>query len=170
MKLPRWSGLVQLLLLSSCVDFGTLFAQRQPAAPVAPKTMRLCIAPGCTNLTWVGDHYEGRLDGQTALYARYWITVWTADHVEIKGKTAAVADGVFPAEGTFTGKISSAGNSIIDGREDWRIGYIQQIAWIIAWSSCLSGLSALETKLRHHKRFDEGIDHAAHMICRDKVV
>src|ERR1700693_4162262 len=46
-------------------------------------------------------------------------------------------------------------------------------AWkmrIVARSSCLSGLSVLEAKLRHHKFFDERVNHAAHMIGWHKVV
>jgi hypothetical protein len=118
MKLPRLCGLVLLLILSICVSTGFLTAQQGP-----PKTMRLCVGPGCSNLTWVGDHYEAREDGKAALQARFWVNQWTPDHVELQGTTAFAADGVFPAEGIFTGKISSAGTSIVDGRDDWRIGY-----------------------------------------------
>ena len=85
--------------------------------------MRLCISTSCTNLTWARDRYGARNDGKTEISSRYWITEWSTHHVELAGKTAFAMDGVFPAEGTFTGKISPAGNSVLDGQEDWRIGY-----------------------------------------------
>jgi hypothetical protein len=39
-----------------------------------------------------------------------------------------------------------------------------------ASSSCLSGLSALEAKLRLHKPSDERVNHAAHTICWYKII
>jgi hypothetical protein len=41
---------------------------------------------------------------------------------------------------------------------------------IVARSSCLSGLNAPEAELRRHELFDEGVNHAAHMIGWHKVV
>jgi len=84
--------------------------------------MRMCIPGGCANLTWNQDHYDGRLDNTTVVSSRYWVKAWGKDRVELYGKTAAAADGLYPAEGVFAGRISPQGNSLTDGVDSWRIG------------------------------------------------
>ena len=118
MSILRWSTLVPLVL--SCLRLSDSFAQANELAP--PKAMRMCIPTCCASLTWNQDHYDGRLDNATAVSSRYWIKVWGKDRVQIYGKTSAAADGVYPAEGVFGGRISPQGNSLIDGVDNWRIG------------------------------------------------
>ena len=118
MSILRWSTLVPLAL--SCLHLPDSFAQATEPAP--PKAMRMCIPTGCANLTWSQDHYDGRLDNATAVSSRYWIRAWGKDRIELYGKTSAAADGLYPAEGVFGGRISPQGNSLIDGVDNWRIG------------------------------------------------
>jgi hypothetical protein len=118
MSILRWSTLMPLVL--SSLRLSDSFAQANEFTP--PKAMRMCIPTGCANLTWSQDHYDGRLDNTTTVSSRYWIKVWGKDRVEIYGKTSAAADGLYPAEGVFGGRISPQGNSLVDAVDNWRIG------------------------------------------------
>jgi hypothetical protein len=121
LKPPQWGALA--LLVSSCVYLPGLLAQEQKDELAPPRKMRMCIGPdACANLTWNQDHYDGRQDQATAVSSRYWITAWEKNHVELQGKTTMAMDGVFPAEGVFTGKISPQGDSLTDTVDEWRIG------------------------------------------------
>lgn len=132
MRCARWSSLLLLLQLS-CV---CIFAQT--IAP--PQKMRLCANVGCFTLTWNGDHYDAVKDGQTKLDGRYWIDQWTADGIQMSGKTAYAADGVFPIEGTFTGRIGPSGNRVDNGIDNWKLGYSRTgtLAFTLTWDKAAS--------------------------------
>src|SRR5215472_8046669 len=119
---PGWGRVMLLLLLSSCAWVVRMAGQTSKKL-TAPQKMRLCISPtACANLTWSGDHYDGRGDNDPGISSRYWITTWEADHVVIEGKTSKAVDGVYPSEGTFHGRISPQGNNLTDTAFEWRVG------------------------------------------------
>jgi hypothetical protein len=121
-KYPRWGRVLPLLLLWSCIYPGRMVGQKEGGlAP--PQKGRLCVEADCTNLTWAGDHYDGRKDGKPDIVARFWLKVWEAGHVEFSGKTAMAIAGGFPLEATFTGRIAPGGGSIADGVQEWSVGY-----------------------------------------------
>jgi len=136
MKLPRWSSFILLLLLTSCLNLASSFAQ-QPGAG-APQKMHVCITKDCEDAEWVGDHYEGHQNGVVS--NRYWLVTWQPDHVELKIRSAKAADGVFPIDGTMTGKIAPNGTSIIGGTFDWRIGVSQSgtLPFTITWTKTIA--------------------------------
>jgi len=143
-KCPRWGRGMLLLLLSSCVFLGKMAGQKdEDLAP--PQKMRFCLDKDCENLTWVGDHYEGRKDGQTAIVARFWLKQWEADHVEFEGKTAMAIAGGYPLEATFTGKIAPGGGSIVGGVDEWRIGYSASgtLSYTLTWDKSASNAMAV---------------------------
>ena len=135
MKLPRWSSLVLLLLLSSCVYLGG----QEPSRSVPPQKMRLCITAGgktdCFNLVWVSPYYEGRKDGETKIEVRYWITEWEDGHVQLTGKTAYAMGGGFPLDATIDARIGADGAHIA-GILDWRVGYSASgtAQYTLSWS------------------------------------
>ena len=128
----RWSVLVPLAL--PYLHLPDALAQANDLTP--PKAMRMCIPGGCANLTWNQDHYDGRQDNTTVVSSRYWVKAWGKDRVEIYGKTAAAADGPYPAEGVFAGRISPQGNSLTDGVDSWRIGPIKSgtMGFTLTWA------------------------------------
>lgn len=87
-----------------------------------PQAMRLCINSGCNNLRWANDHYDGTIDGQTAVAARYWVIAWSANHVELYGRTVLAITNGYPAEGKFTGTIAANGFNIENAQDQWNIG------------------------------------------------
>lgn len=93
----------------------------RPAA--APASLRLCIGPNaCANLTWSGDHYDGRGDNDQNVSSRYWIKSWGNGWVVLLGKTSALADGLHPAEGNFSGRIGPDGESLYGGTDEYWVG------------------------------------------------
>jgi hypothetical protein len=120
-KQTRWVGVALLLLVAG--GSPSLFCQAGGSQPVPPQKARMCDDQGCYDFTWAGDHYDAVMEGKPGLFARFWITTWTADGIEFQGKTAFAVDGIYPAEGTYRGKISQRGNSIVGGIVDWRVGY-----------------------------------------------
>jgi hypothetical protein len=122
-----------------------LDGQSAPSQNIPPQTMRLCIQPHCLNLTWAGDHYEGREDGSPTLVWRYWITNWDSTKVEFSGKTVNPADGVYPLEATFTGELAPGGGSILNGSAAWRVGYSQSgiVAYTLVWDNQPSNKAAI---------------------------
>jgi len=109
------------------------------AGTAPPKTMRLCVGPkatDCANLTWARDHYEGRRDNEAQPSSTYSITSWAIDHVEFTGKTVAAA-GAAAIEGTFHGKISPSGGSLVEGVDDWRVvsGASGKLNFTLTWST-----------------------------------
>lgn len=102
---------------------------------VRPQQMRLCISVGCNNLTWVGDHYDGTVDGKTAVVARYWVMEWTTNEVELIGKVVDPDPHGNRAEGVFKARISPDGTSIVDGRDEWHAGPSQgTMGFTMTWS------------------------------------
>jgi copper(I)-binding protein len=104
-------------------DTETMPVLKQDPDLKPPLKMRLCVAgTSCANLTWAGDHYDGRLDNAKEISSRYWVRVWKADHVEFTGQTTAEVAGGFQAEGKFRGKVSAQGGRIDDGVDEWKVG------------------------------------------------
>jgi TPR repeat protein len=122
-KLPYRSFWLFFLTLCLCLPSPS-FGQVGNSTMSPPKSMRLCIESGCNNLTWTGDHYDATQDGQSGLYARYWVVKWSSNYIELHGTTVAVVSNGSRAEGKFTGKLAADGESITDGRDDWHIGLL----------------------------------------------
>jgi hypothetical protein len=104
-----------------CAFHTPAYAQEDLAPP---KTARFCNveAKDCANLTWAGEYYEGRKDGETKVTSRYWITRWEKDGVEMNGKTAFAVQNGFPLEAFFHAKIAPDGASLQGGTFEWRVG------------------------------------------------
>jgi hypothetical protein len=126
-------------LLFLCVPL-SLVAVATPAQSNAttaqPKTMRLCVGPNstdCANLTWAHDHYDGRRDNEVQPSSTYAVTVWSADRVELAGKANTTSGEV---DGTFHGKISPSGGSLIDAIDQWRTaaGFSGNLDFTLTWS------------------------------------
>ncbi len=116
-----WSRLLLGCFLFSVFQMTT--SGQQDLAP--PKTARFCNieAKSCNNLTWAGEYYEGRNDGDTKVVSRFWITEWSKDAVEINGKTAFAVQNGFPLEAYFHGQIAPGDASLQGGTYEWRVGY-----------------------------------------------
>ncbi len=99
--------------------------------------MRLCIGPNptdCANLTWARDHYDGRRDNESQPSSTYTVTVWSADRVELTGKANTSSGYV---EGTFHGRISPSGGSLVDAVDQWRTaaGFSGNLDFTLTWST-----------------------------------
>ncbi len=123
-----------------CV-LGSLAAIAAPAqsntATAQPKTMRLCVGPNptdCANLTWNHDHYDGRRDNEAQPSSSYTVTAWSADRVELAGKANTSSGSV---EGTFHGKISPSGGSLVNAVDQWRTpaGFSGNLNFTLTWST-----------------------------------
>lgn len=104
----------------------------------APASMRMCVGPtACANLTWAGDHYDGRGDKDPNVSSRYWISSWNDGWVVLLGKTSALPDGVNPAEGKFSGRIAPDGESLYDGTDEYWVGSGQHrsMPFTLVWGS-----------------------------------
>ena len=115
----------------------------RPAA--APASMRLCIGPtACANLTWNGDHYDGRGDNEQNVSSRYWIKSWSNGWVVLLGRTSAPADGVNPAEGNFSGRIAPDGESLYGGIDEYWVGNgpHNSMPFTLVWGSQLATVPA----------------------------
>jgi hypothetical protein len=133
-----WGGVV-VCVVWMCAFAMPAFGQEDLAPP---KTARFCNidAKECDTLTWAGEYYESRKDGDPKIIARFWIKRWEKDAVELEGKTAfAVANG-FPLEAFFHGKIAADGASIQGGTYEWRVGYGSSGSgtWTMSWSKAAS--------------------------------
>ena len=129
-----WGGLI-LGAFAACAFAGAAMAQEDLAPP---KTAKFCNveAKECNTLTWQGEYYEARKDGDPKIVSRFWIKRWEKDHIELEGKTAyAVANG-FPLEAFFHGKIAADGASVQGGTYEWRVGYGSSGngTWTLTWS------------------------------------
>ena len=107
------------------------------AANAQPKAMRLCVGPNptdCANLAWAHDHYDGRRDNEAQPSSTYTVTVWSADRVELAGKANTISGAV---EGTFHGKISPSGGSLVDAVDQWRTpaGLSGNLDFTLTWST-----------------------------------
>jgi hypothetical protein len=113
----------------------------RPAA--APASMRLCVGPSqCANLTWSGDHYDGRGDNEQNVSSRYWISSWGDGWVVLLGKTSALPDGIHPAEGKFYARIAPDGESVYGGIDENWIGSGPHgtLPFTLTWGSQLAAV------------------------------
>jgi hypothetical protein len=131
-------GIAVYVVLSS-VCSSTAFGQEDLAPP---KTARFCNveAKACNTLTWAGEYYEGRNEGDAKVVSRFWITEWGRDGVEMNGKTAYAVQNGFPLEAFFHGKIAPDGVSLQGGTFEWRVGYGSSGAgtFTFTWSKAAS--------------------------------
>jgi hypothetical protein len=135
-----WGGLAVCVVLCS-VLVPVAYGQEDMAPP---KTARFCNieAKSCNDLTWAGEYYEGRNDGDTKIVSRFWIKRWEKDAVEIEGKTAFAVQNGFPLEAFFHGKIAPDGTSIQGGTYEWRVGVGSSGTgrWTLTWSKAASNM------------------------------
>ena len=130
-----------------------------------PKTARLCNveAKDCANLTWAGEYYEGRKDGETKVTSRCWITQWDKDAVEMNGKTAFAVQNGFPLEAFFHGTIAPDGASIQGGTFEWRVGVWSSGTgtWTMTWnkaaSNAITGAGAAQFQAPRHSTTNPNI-------------
>lgn len=95
-----------------------------------PKVMHICIAH-CIVLTWENGHYVNYAPTITSVYT---VESFTRDSV-ILHRTDR---GSFPLTAVLTGKLSSDGNSIVNGRIVWTSGNTGQGAWRAAWGPAIN--------------------------------
>jgi len=115
-KRSWWCGVTIVPLLSSCMLMPRMSAQH---ASAPPQKMRFCAiatdskrATVCETLTWARDHYDGVVDGYSAVSDVYSIKQWSNGYVIL----AASPDSGDVKQTMFcSGRIASSGNRIEDG-------------------------------------------------------
>ncbi len=156
-----WGGLGVSVVL--CGVFLPVAPGQEDLAP--PKTARFCNieAKECDTLTWAGEYYEGRKDGETKVSARFWIKRWEKDAVEMEGKTAYAVQNGFPLEAFFHAKIAPDGASLQGGTYEWRVGYGSSgtgtftLTWNKTASNAMSDMGAAQFQAPRHSKTNPNI-------------
>jgi hypothetical protein len=144
-----------VLIVMVGASISTLCAQQAPGVTPqgAPQVMRFC-SDKCQTLTWKGDHYDGVVDGESQTNFLYYVELWSASGIRLKGHSL-LSYGVpqqhvvfgTPVQNTkkvyieseFTGVIDANGHSVDEGVQKWRMGNKSgEMAFRLTWSGAPS--------------------------------
>jgi hypothetical protein len=124
-----------LLSMLLCAAMHVAFAQSPPAAASGePQKMRYCDS-NCYVLTRSGNHYNATRDklyDATVIFTQT-IIRFTRESVVIELDDRGIQ------KATLTGRMSSDGNSVVDGKGTWTIGQFkgQGFAFQLSWGEAL---------------------------------